>query len=229
MNVLYFLKQRTQFIRWYYETASEPFREIKRKIEAGEAPFVQDPFEGREDEPPFFEEWQRAERSLEVLSRGCVSMLSESLKLYFTTWESELRIQWQEGEKERYVKKGFIKGYRRCFGERLKVTWEDCPVDFDLLEQVTLVRNKDQHPDWITTMRVKHDYDTKARSRFPTLFFLSEDERVLFSTSDVPINFQPTVHVSHEQLFTALEQVEALGDWLEDRMLAAKHPRRTWA
>ena len=39
MDVLYFLKERTQFIRKYYETASEPFREIMRKIEAGEAPF----------------------------------------------------------------------------------------------------------------------------------------------------------------------------------------------
>src|SRR4051812_38441845 len=228
MKVLYYFKERTQFIRRHYETASEPFREIKRKIEAGEAPFVQDP-EGREDEPPFLKEWQQAERSLEVLGRRCVSMLSDSLKLYFQTWESELRIQWQGGEKKRYFKKGFVQGYRRRFGDLLKGTWEDCPVDFDLLEQVTLVRNKEQHPDRITTMRVKHDYDTRTRSRFPSLFFLSEDERMLFSTSDIPINFQPTVQVSREQLFAALEQVEALGDWLENRMLTAKYPRRNSA
>src|SRR5947199_6277825 len=83
-------------------------------------------------------------------------------KLYFQKWESELRIEWQHGDKERYFKKGFVQGYRRRFGKLLKVTWEDCPVDFDVLEQVTLVRNKEQHPDRITTMRVKHDYDTKC-------------------------------------------------------------------
>ncbi len=33
MHILYFLKVRTRFIRHYYETAAEPFREMERKIE----------------------------------------------------------------------------------------------------------------------------------------------------------------------------------------------------
>jgi len=35
MDVLYFLKERTEFIRRYYDTASEPFQETLRKIEVG--------------------------------------------------------------------------------------------------------------------------------------------------------------------------------------------------
>jgi hypothetical protein len=104
MDVLYFLKKRTQFNRAYYDTAGEPFREIIRKIEAGEHPFAPDPFfvpDGSEDEPLFLEEWSQANTSLEILGRQCVSMLSESLKLYFQTWESELRIKWNEEEKKR--------------------------------------------------------------------------------------------------------------------------------
>jgi hypothetical protein len=67
MDVLFFLKQRTNFIRQFYETAGQPFREIQRKIEAGEAPFQPDPFDYNEDnEPPFLEEWSRAETSLEI-------------------------------------------------------------------------------------------------------------------------------------------------------------------
>jgi len=34
MDVLYFLKERTKFIRQHYDTAAAPFREIIRKIGA---------------------------------------------------------------------------------------------------------------------------------------------------------------------------------------------------
>jgi hypothetical protein len=46
-------------------------------------------------------------------------------------------------------------------------------------------------------------------------FILSDTERAMYSMPDFPINswfFQPTVYVSREQLFTAIEQVELLGD-----------------
>jgi hypothetical protein len=82
MDVLYFLKQRTLFIKEFYATSREPFLEIQRKIDAGEAPFEPDPFD-EGGEPPFFGEWIRAETSLEILGRTCISMLSASLKLYF--------------------------------------------------------------------------------------------------------------------------------------------------
>ena len=42
MDVLFFLKARTRFIRQFYETAGEPFREIMRKIDAEEAPMFLD-------------------------------------------------------------------------------------------------------------------------------------------------------------------------------------------
>jgi hypothetical protein len=223
MDVLFFLKQRTQFIRQFYETAGEPFREIQRKIDAGEDPFPEDPFDdGPEDEPAFLEEWIQAETSLEILGRTCISMVSASLKLYFETWEAELGIKWENGERDKYFKKGFVRGYQQCLGELLKINWDDCPVDFNLLEQVALARNNDQHPDSITTMQVR--YQPKDRAKFASLFFLSEHERLMYSTHDFPISswFRPTVHVSHDQLLTAIEQVELLGDWLDDRMHATK-------
>ncbi len=51
MDVLAFLKDRTGFIRWYYDTAGVPFREIMRKIETGEAPY--EPPYSEDPEPPF--------------------------------------------------------------------------------------------------------------------------------------------------------------------------------
>jgi hypothetical protein len=46
MDVLWFLRERTHFIRRHYRTASLPFRERIRKIDAGEEPF----------EPPYSED-----------------------------------------------------------------------------------------------------------------------------------------------------------------------------
>jgi len=89
MDILYFLKERTRFIRYYYETAAEPFHEIKRKIKAKEEPFDDPPY-SEDVEPPFLEEWIEAETALEILGRTCILLLSTSLQLYFRTWESEL-------------------------------------------------------------------------------------------------------------------------------------------
>jgi hypothetical protein len=106
MDVLYFLKERTKFIRQYYETAAEPFREIMRKIEAEEPPFV--PEYSEDGEPPFLEEWVQANTSLEILGRGCLSMLLASLKLYFQTWESELHIIWEDGAEKKKILQGWV-------------------------------------------------------------------------------------------------------------------------
>ena len=43
MDILFFLKERTRFIRYFYETAGEPFHETTRKIEASEPPFDNTP------------------------------------------------------------------------------------------------------------------------------------------------------------------------------------------
>ena len=151
-------------------------------------------------------------------------MLSASLRLYFETWEGELGIKWARGEKKKYLENGFVKGYRKAFEELLALQWHDCSVDFNILEQITLVRNREQHPDWITTMRVRHD--PKTISKFPSLFFLDASYQQMFPPSECPWYPQP-IHVSREKLLTAIEQVELLGDWLEDRMFAAKYPRRS--
>ncbi|MGA1825835.1 MAG: hypothetical protein ACMUIP_14360 [bacterium] len=56
MDIEYFLKSKTAFIRYFYEKAVQPFIEIKTAIENKEEPFVP-PISGEEDaEPPFLEE-----------------------------------------------------------------------------------------------------------------------------------------------------------------------------
>jgi hypothetical protein len=223
MDVLFFLKERTTFIRYFYSSASAPFLETQRKIEEGVPPFDESPYE---DGPPFEIEWQGAEVALQTLGRTCVSMLSATLKLYFETWASELQITWEPKERKGACKSGFINAYRQRFGEALKLSWGDCGVDFEILEQVVLARNRDQHPDRISRLSV--DHLRADRQKHPLPFFISDTERKMFSDpemANIPW-MNPIVHVSRDALFQAIEQVEKLGEWLDERMVAAKYPRR---
>lgn len=218
MDVLYFLKERTKFIRGYYENGCLPFSETIRKVEAGEQPF--EPPYSEDGEPPFLNEWSDASAGLEVLGRTCLSMLSESLKLYFKTWEANL---WRDRQCQKCFRKsfgdGFLAGYQACFAEALKIDWSECPADFSILEQVTLARNRAQHPECITTMGLTHDDDTQRK--FPQPFFMHKREKDLLADAENPGGpwFAPTLHVSRENLFMAIDQVERLAEWLEQRLL----------
>lgn len=224
MDVLFFFKERTRFIRYFYEVAGEPFRETKRKIEADEPPFDNPPY-SEDAEPPYLEEWMEADEGLEVLGRTCLSMLSPSLQLYFRTWERELGVRWEEGERERAFRNGFLKGYQKCFGELLGLSWDECPADLDLIEQITLARNRDQHPEHITSMRV--DHARKDLAKHPHPFFVSEIERKMYLDREMQGTFwmTPAVHVSREALCTAIEEVEKLAAWLDERIVAARYGR----
>ena len=172
MDVNYFLKERTQFVRYLYDTAASPFEEIKRKIEAGEAPY--EPPQEENGEPPFLIEWSNAEQGLQLLGSACLSLLSESIKICFKTWESELHLNCQTNFKKEF-KKGFFQGYRSCFEILLKSELADCPADLGIVEQVILARNSAQHAKHIAKIGADHSNDDLRR--FPTPIFLSEFER----------------------------------------------------
>lgn len=227
MDVLWFLKQRTGFIRRYYETAAAPFLEIIRKIEAEEEPF--EPPYSEDEEPPFLEEWIEANTALEILGATCVSMLSEALKLYFMTWERELGIKCRKHFPDAFSAKkghGFVNGYSECFGHFLQTDWSDCPADFALIEQIVLARNDAQHPKQITDLQLTHSESVKQKHPLP--FFLSEYEKQLFETRQGPDYpwFAPKLVVTKEALLEAVHQVELLGEWMEGPLFDVKYGRR---
>lgn len=198
------------------------YAELQRKIEVGEAPY--DSFDDEVDDgPPFEIEWQYAERSLETLGLTCVSMLSASLQLYFMHWEKELGVDWRSDPKQKtYFKNGFLRGYKRRIEELLKYNWTDSGVDIDVLEQVIMARNRGQHPNHISNLGVQ--YTSADREKFPLPFFLSDTERAMLSDAEMAtINWlEPSVHVSRDNLFHAIEQTDALATWLEKHLLAAR-------
>ncbi|MEO7825814.1 MAG: hypothetical protein ABIR60_01625, partial [Allosphingosinicella sp.] len=60
MDILFFLKLRTDFIRRHYHVAVAAFVEQKRLIEDAEPPFDNPPY-SEDGEPPYLEEWMDAD------------------------------------------------------------------------------------------------------------------------------------------------------------------------
>ena len=152
-------------------------------------------------------------------------MLSASLNLYFRTWEQELGVRWKDRERKRAFKNGYLGGYRICFEGVLNHSWEDCPADLELVEQITLARNRDQHPDEIINMRVSHGRaDLK---KYPRPFFMTEFDWARLDERELDHGFlmNPSVDVSSEKLYRAITETEQLASWLEERLVARRYGR----
>jgi len=215
MDVDFFLRLRTKFIREFYDPAIKQFLVTQRLIEAEEEPYVP-PYTEDGGEPPFLEEWTAAETGIQIVGRTAISMLSESLKVYFIQWESFLRISCSKHFKADF-KKGYWNGYRKCFGEGLGVPWERCPADDEIIEQIAEARNSSQHAGRITSLSVQHPDD--IRQRFPNAIFVRQYEKQLDEDDLRGLSWLGSeLIVSRDALFQAIDQVELLVDWLEPQL-----------
>ena len=230
MNYLYFLRERTRFIRRFYAGSASAFIEDKRKIEAGEAPFDGPP--GYEDaEPPYLDEWTEAEDSINVVGQSCVSLLSSSLHLYVQEWISELTRR--AGEEQlldlgigfpkdddngQAFKKGWINGYRE-YCAKMGVNWSSAPSDLTLLEEIVLARNSVQHATDISSIPARQLAD---RARTHPGFFADPIELAMFSRFEHVESLRPVrLSVTQEKLFAAIDEVERFCEWLD-----VQHPLR---
>lgn len=214
MDVDYFLKERTAFIKYYFDEAAAPFIETMRKIEAEESPFEPPYFdpETMTEEPAFQEEWQRAQTGLEVVGQTCVSMLSESLKIFFVTHEKIAGLDCEKSCGENAFNKGFIRGYQTCFAKN-GLDWSQCPANFSILEQVVLARNASQHATSIISTRVSHD--VRALRKHTSALFVSSYEKSLMASRGGSWLMAPAIHVTRNALHQAIAEVEKLAEWLE--------------
>lgn len=224
MDVLYFFQERTRFVRRFYDTAAQPFETTKLAIDNGQPPFNDPPY-SEDSEPAYLSEWLEADEALEILGRTCLSMLSSSLQLYFQTWERQLSIQLGKEERKTIFKRGMLNGYLKIYEQFLGISRKGSPADLELIEQITLARNCDQHPERIATMRVTHS--EKDRRKYPTPFFINEFDSAMLDDQEMAgLSFlAPTVYVSREHLTTAIEEIEKLAEWLEEYMLAKRWGR----
>lgn len=214
MDIGYFLKRRTAFIRQLYVTATREYVERQRKIEAEEEPFV--PPYCEDGDPPFLEEWFEADDSLQVLGRACLSMLAATLKLYFKTWERELGVPVDDSLRKSEFGRSFVNGYRAYFLRNFGVRFEDGPIEVALLEEIVLARNNIQHPETITSNRSHYTDSDLEKLSHP--FFVDDREKPLLAEvgeSQSSWLMPPTIHVSSAKLLEVISAVECFAEWLE--------------
>jgi hypothetical protein len=223
MDVLFFLRMRTKFIRAFYEDACFPFSERKRKIEAGEDPF--EPPYSEDDVPPFLDEWMEADESIDVLGQMCISMLSSSLELYLRESVNKLLARYSNEsltkagigrpERKKARKQGWINAYREYFRDQLAIDWTKAESNLSLLEEIVLTRNRAQHPENVTSLHIEQSY--RDATKYPRSFFADELEMKLFGGDQAQ---DERVHpwrlnVSKARLLAAVDEVERFCSWLD--------------
>ncbi|WP_114859741.1 hypothetical protein [Azospirillum brasilense] len=216
MDLSYFMRERTRIIRLFYEEARIPFEQLKQRIEDGVSPFEPPPFNPDYDseEPPFLNEWMEAEQTRELVGMLAVSLLSDTLRLYFMALEREIGLEFTSKEaRKQHFKKGFVEAYRQILEHIMGEIYASCPIRFDLIEQVVLARNDFHHSNDFLTFQSNHNI--KTLEKHPNPFFVSEDRQRWDVEQDMPWHGLP-IEVSRERLLEAITEVEKLADWVQD-------------
>ncbi|WP_417582897.1 hypothetical protein [Pelagibacterium sp.] len=215
MNLAYFLRERTRIIRLFYDLGQLPFEQRKQDIEKGEGQWEPPPFDPDYDspEPAYLEEWIDTEHARELVGMLSISLLSDSLKIYFNELEQEIGIEFpRDKDRKTHFKQGFVEGYRQIIEHVMGDAYQTCTVRFDLIEQVVLARNDIAHNDDIHSFHGSHN--TRTLEKHPNPFFISDDANY------DPNNTLPwrrlKIEISRERLMEAIEEVEKLADWVQE-------------
>lgn len=226
MDAAFFLHRRTRFIRYYYAVGVGPFREIQRKINAQENPYneAQRPNASEIMEPTFMEEWIEADEASQIVGLSAVSLLSDTLKLYFRALEQQLGFRLSPESKRKAKKEGFLTAYRDALSEMLETDWSSCPVRFEVIEQIVLARNRAQHGDHLSILSARHDPKTLAKHR--ELIFASESELKMWVDEGANPDtwFAPRLEIIADNLNAAVGEVEKLASWIDERIQGAGAP-----
>lgn len=213
MDILAGLKDKLRFIERFHESASEPFRETKRKITEQEEPFVPaaiDP-EMWGGEPPFLAEWIDAEESLDLVGQASLCLVQSAFREYLDGFVS-LR-----GKGKPSGRGNWFGRYRKFFLEVYSIDWGAAPIQPEQLEEISLARNDIQHTGEEFGM-VRRQSKEHAR-RFPGGLFASEIDKELFRESKDP--WPARISVSGDTLSEAVRRVERFCEFLDSK--------RTWS
>jgi len=152
-----------------------------------------------------------AETAIETIGHACISMLSSSLNLFLKEWVGRLKKDHGIDFAVNFKKKGWFNGYKEIF-EKLGLPISNCGANLDVIQQITLARNRVQHPEQLTMLRVTHSKEDLKK--FPKPLFAKELELKMAIA-----RFSPSVRSTKEKIFEAIGQVETLCSWLEVKYL----------
>lgn len=219
MDIEFFLKERTKFIRYFYNVAATPFANTMDDIEQEVEPFT--PPYSEDGEPPFLTEWIDARSGLETCGHHALSMLSSSLQLYLKAWVDRLDKYHGMTFDVNFKRKGWFNGYREIFIET-GLIMSDCPANLDIIEQIPIVRNRVQHPEQLTSIDIA--LSEKDLNMYPNPYFVKESESSLASEQETPSwLFPQTISPTKEKIVEAISNVEQLCTWLESQYWLGRH------
>lgn len=220
------LESKLRFLCSFYQLTTEPFREIMRKIEAGEEPFVPHDDPERYDEQPFLGEWFQAEEGLELQQQVCLTVLQRSFKEFL---DATFRQHRRYLNKIRESKTGpkstdWCDTYHPLL-RKAPIDWDQAPVPLTTMEELTLARNCVQHggespnigPKTGLVKMQSDDY----RARFPDGFFANEFQKLLRKGSKIP---QPLrIELTSEKLDAAIQEVLAFCKYIDKHLPVSMH------
>ena len=214
MDVRFFLNLRTSFIRRHYEGCVRAFERVKLDIEEENPPYVP-PTTWEDPEPAFLEEWMDAHASIQLAGLDSIGLLAQTIRQYLLEIQKyQLCFEWEKKELKR-VQQDFVNAYKEAIGEILDTDWSDAGVDFAILEQCILARNRGQHGTTLTMLEPTHD--AKSLEKHPLPFFAEDHAVEAWQAKADPTDsfFRPNVSVTREKLFAAIDEIEKLANWVE--------------
>ncbi len=178
-------------------------------IENGYSPYNNPPY-SEDGEPVFLTEWLEANDAYNSVGLASLSMLSSAVQLYLSCWAD--RIERSDTPLKRQGKKGWLHAYKKIT-EDFGVDYSNCPVKFEIIEQIVLARNRTQHEEDITSNCVKHC--EKDLSQHPSPHFVSDLDRKGLLNDDNSWWMMPQVHIDKEKLDIAVQTIEEFCHCLE--------------
>jgi hypothetical protein len=201
MDILAQLKDRLRFIERLYITTFTPFAETKRKIDAGESPFIPPYFDPDRDDPdemPFQDEWEEADDALNLVGQFAVSLVQTSLRQYLDAFILLSGRTAPSGPGHWFPR------YKQLFLDAYGVDWQAGPVPLNEIEELNLARNDIQHPGFEFGMNRKRS--KVHQSRFPQGLFADVAGQALRLEDLV---------VSADSLREAIRRVECFCEFLD--------------
>ena len=212
MDLMYFLRERTDFVRYLYGATVKPLIEVKRKISEREEPYRDMPsWDEHDDEPSFQTEWENAGDAAAVMGITCLGLVQSAFQSFLKEYLKE--VGGQELVQRAGKKGNWFLNYKALFAESPEHDWTTSGADLTLIEQMILTRNDLQHNFGIFSNTASQSPD-HAKKHPDSVFRDSEWPGGLLC-GPAPLIVAPS------QLEATIQAVEKLCDYLE----AARHRR----
>jgi hypothetical protein len=144
IELLDLLTQRLDFAKYFYTTSVQPFNEIKRKIEAGEEPYIDRRDPEWIDEPAFLREFEDADLAAELVGVSAMAFVQSVFHAYLRRIVGELGGQRALDQVSTMRMGSQFQNYREFFLQ-CGIDWAGSGVDLDFLEQSVMTRNDFAH------------------------------------------------------------------------------------